>query len=208
MADLRHHHLSGLSAAAWEAAWAPYDADTYQAALSALGPEDVVLDIGAGDLRFAAQAAAVCRRVIAVERNPAVLPPPPWPARVAVVTADAREWPFPAGVTVGVLLMRHCRHYPVYAAKLRAAGCRRLVTNARWGLGVEVVALDAPPQAFDQARGRWYACACGAAGFAPGPPEGLRPEHLWTVVEVAACPACTAGGPATAEGVIIDAPGS
>jgi hypothetical protein len=37
---------STLSAAAWEAMYAPYDQSIYQAVLELLKPEDVVLDIG------------------------------------------------------------------------------------------------------------------------------------------------------------------
>lgn len=53
----------------WEALWAPYDEATYLAALGFLRPSDVVLDIGAGDLRFARRAARLVRTVIAVEQN-------------------------------------------------------------------------------------------------------------------------------------------
>ena len=37
----------------WELHWAPYDPATYQMVLEQLLPDDVVLDIGAGDLRLA-----------------------------------------------------------------------------------------------------------------------------------------------------------
>lgn len=184
----------------WEAAWAPYDETTYAAALSFLRPDDVVLDIGAGDLRFARLAAARARRVIAIERNRSVLPHPHASSpkgrggeegALEVICADALTFPFPRGVTVGVLLMRHCRHYRLYAEKLRAIGCRRLITNARWGMGVEEVRLDAPRAPYRDVHSRWYACACGAAGFAPGPVEAITCESLETVVEVAECPECS-----------------
>ncbi|MBL8059036.1 MAG: hypothetical protein JNK29_20190 [Anaerolineales bacterium] len=193
MADLGAGHLSGLTEAdpAWEAAWAPYDEATYQAALAALRPTDVVLDLGAGDLRFARQAARRCRRVIAIERRlPLLRAAGPWPANLWPVCADLRQWHWPPGVTVGVLLMRHCRRFAEYAAGLRAAGAGRLITNARWGLGVEVIDLEAPRRPFAEAAGRWYACACGAAGFAPGPPGALDEQALDQMVEVRACPRC------------------
>lgn len=182
----------------WEAAWAPYDADTYTAALSFLRPDDVVLDIGAGDLRFARLAAPHVRRVIAIERNRAVLPHPQTSSPAGrggedtldVICADALTFPFPHGVTVGVLLMRHCRRYRLYAEKLRACGCRRLITNARWGMGVEEVRLDALRVPYRNACSQWYACACGAVGFAPGPLEAITPESLEAVVEVVECPEC------------------
>jgi glycerol kinase len=43
----------------WEQLWAPYDESTYQAVLAAIGPEDILLEIGAGDLRLAIRAAAI-----------------------------------------------------------------------------------------------------------------------------------------------------
>ena len=52
---------------------APYDSPTYQAVLDQLGPEDVILDIGAGDLRLARQMARIARKVYAVEINARVL---------------------------------------------------------------------------------------------------------------------------------------
>src|SRR3990172_2227545 len=61
------------SDAEWEAAWAPYDETTYRAALELIRPDDVVLDIGAGDLRFARRAAARARTVIAVEQRAELL---------------------------------------------------------------------------------------------------------------------------------------
>ena len=50
----------------WEATWAAYDEDTYAQALAFVPPGAVVLDIGAGDLRFGpaaggAGAAGLCR---------------------------------------------------------------------------------------------------------------------------------------------------
>lgn len=202
MADLDDPDLSGLSGVgpwpedAWEAAFAPYDEDTYQTALDYLRPADVAVDIGAGDLRFARRAAARCRHVFAIERRPDLirrgLQGEPSPS-LTVICADARVLPFPRSVTVGVLLMRHCRHYRVYTAQLRAAGARRLITNARWGMGVECVDLDQTPAAHAAARG-WYACACGAVGFAPGAAERWDGQMLAPAIEVAECPQC--GGPA------------
>ncbi len=43
----------------WEARWAPYDEATYAAVLAAIRPDDVVLDIGAGDLRLARRMAQI-----------------------------------------------------------------------------------------------------------------------------------------------------
>ena len=54
----------------WEGTWAAYDEDTYAAALALVPPGAVVLDIGAGDLRFARRLAARARLVYAVARRP------------------------------------------------------------------------------------------------------------------------------------------
>jgi len=180
----------------WEHLWAPYDADTYALALSFLRPEDVALDIGAGDLRFARLAAKYVKRVIAVERNASVLLPSParrgagGEGKLQIICADALTLQFPRGVTAGVLLMRHCRHFRAYAAKLRQCGCQRLITNARWGMNVEEINLEAPRQPYAQIQSQWYACECGAVGFAPGPLELINVNSLEQVMEVNACPNC------------------
>lgn len=173
-----------------ENVWAPYDESTYGPALEAIRAEDVVLDIGAGDLRFAVRAAARAKRVIALERQAELIGPGPWPANLAIVTADALMWPFPNGITVGVLLMRHCTHYRAYAERLRAAGAGHLITNARWGMSVEVVDLVAPRRDLAELRACWYACDCGAVGFADGPAEAVTPSALNTTANVSACPHC------------------
>lgn len=189
----------------WEHRWAPYDADTYGLALNFLRPADVVLDIGAGDLRFARLAARQVQRVIAVERNPEILFRTRMNAeehgRVQVICADALTWPFPRGLTVGVLLMRHCRHFREYAAKLRAAGCPRLITNARWGMSVEEVDLAALRQPYAKIHSQWYACECGAVGFAPGPLELIDADSLERVLEVSDCPNCSVRAEALTEDV-------
>lgn len=181
------------TASDWEAQWAPYDEATYRTALDFLEPDDVVLDIGAGDLRFARQAALRVRQVIALERNRGVLEsgPPGDSARLTVVCGDALVWPFPSGITVGVLLMRHCRHFQDYVARLRAVGCRRLITNARWGMDVECVPL-APQTPYWAAPPGWYACSCGAVGFKTTAGEELAAEALDANLSVEDCPACLA----------------
>jgi hypothetical protein len=177
--------------AAWEAMHAPYDPRTYQAVLDRLEPEDVVLDIGAGDLRLARQIAGIVRKVYAVEINVAVLrQADELPANLTSICGDARAMEFPCDVTTGVLLMRHCTFFRLYAEKLRSAGAARLITNARWRMGVEVVDLRVERGPLAAAGMGWYACECGAVGFQPGPAE------LWTVDmdrmvhEVCGCPQC------------------
>jgi len=99
--------------------------------------------------------------------------------------------PTPSGLTTAVLLMRHCRHFRDYLYRLRAAGCRRLVTNARWGMGVECLPL-APQPSFEATPPGWYACACGAVGFKAGLPEELSAGSLAASHSVEDCPACLA----------------
>jgi hypothetical protein len=86
--------------------------------------------------------------------------------------------------------MRHCTHFDLYVQKLQVASCNRLITNARWGSGVEVIDLHAPRLPFDELDIGWYACLCGAAGFKTGPLELLRAETMSSVTEVRKCPHC------------------
>ena len=180
----------------WEAMHAPYDRQTYQAVLDQLEPVDVILDIGAGDLRLARQMARLVRKVYAVEIDPRVLEqayasPGPLPASLIPVCADARALHFPNGITTGVLLMRHCTCFRLYAEKLQKVGAARLITNARWHLGVEVLDLRVERQSFAEAGMGWYACICGGAGFKEGPAEEWTFEMDHFVNEVSGCPRCT-----------------
>jgi SAM-dependent methyltransferase len=178
----------------WEAWWAPYDEATYQAALTFIGPSDIVLDIGAGDLRFARRAADRAQHVIAVERNPALLiQAARFTRRLTVVCADALKTALPRNVNVAVLLMRHCHHFSEYVSRLRAAGCQRLITNARWGMGVECLSLS-PQAVFHKAAPGWYACLCGRVGFKPCPPEWITADMLQRDQSLEDCPACAANG--------------
>lgn len=176
----------------WEAMWAAYDEESYAQTLSFVPSGAVVLDIGAGDLRLARRLAARARWVYAVERQPELLVGSV-PDNVRVICADARQWAFPPGLDAAVLLMRHCTHFALYRRKLEAVGCRRLITNARWGMGVECIDLMQPPRAYDDAALGWYACRCGATGFQAGPPEALTAAALVEVQEVEGCPGCKDG---------------
>jgi hypothetical protein len=199
--------MNGLDS--WEARWAPYSEADYAAVLAAIRPDDVVLEIGAGDLRLARRMTQIARQVIAWEMQPELLAAAedvkrehwlagsedrrawidPVPA-LAVVCTDARSESVPPGVTVAVLLMRHCTHYALYVEKLRAAGCQRLVTNARWGVGVEVIDM-APAAPFASVEIGWYACRrCGATGWAGEDATAVNAATLETVIDVEGCPAC------------------
>ena len=176
----------------WEARWSPYDETTYATVMAAVRPQDVVLDIGAGDLRLARRLALVARHVIAWELQPDLLAraPRPLPANLTPIVTDARIEPVPVGVTVAVLLMRHCQHYALYASKLRAAGCQRLITNVRWRMGVEVVDLGLGVP-FALVEIGWYACRrCGAVGFAGQDVSRVNEAMLNQVTDVEGCPSC------------------
>lgn len=183
------------SDSAWEAIHAPYDQPTYQAVLDQLGPKDVILDIGAGDLRLARQMAMIARKVYAVEINARVLnqaydSPRVLPANLIPICADARALDFPSDITTGVLLMRHCTCFDLYAKKLQKAGATRLITNARWRMSVEVVDLIAQRLSFAEAGMGWYACICGGTGFKEGPAEHWSFEMDRVINEVFNCPQC------------------
>lgn len=181
----------------WEAAFAPYDEDTYRAVLAHIMPHDVVLDIGAGDLRLTRRVAALARRVYAIERDPAVLAQADravWPANFIVICADALETAFPIDVTTALLLMRHCtrEHFAVYRQRLsELPHCRRLITNARWKMDVEVINLRSG-EGYAPDRVGWYACQCGSIGFTPGDPAVIAPQVLAEVIDVVSCPQCGA----------------
>ncbi len=178
----------------WEGWFSPYDGHAHQAVLDQILPDDVVLDIGAGDLRLALRLAQQSRRVYAVEVNPVLVADAltvvglDLPRNLHVICANARDVPVPPGVSVAVLLMRHCRHFRTYVDRLRAAQCQRLVTNARWRTEVETIDLTTPGVAYDELEEGWYACRCGATGYVG---VGARPDA--TPVELEACPACSAG---------------
>lgn len=180
----------------WEALWAPYDEATYAAVLAAVHPADTVLEIGAGDLRLARRLAVRAQRVIAWEVQADVLARAagPLPPNLDARCADARFEPIPPGVTAAVLLMRHCTHYAHYVERLRVAGCRRLITNARWRMGVEVIDLGQGARfaaQFATLGAGWYACRrCGATGFAGDDVSAVTEAVLAAVVDVEGCPAC------------------
>src|SRR5512136_2875431 len=181
----------------WEALWAPYDEPTYQLVLDYVRPDDVVLDIGAGDLRLTRQVAAVARRVYAIERDPAVLAKADrgtWPANLIVICVDALATLFPTDVTAAILLMRHCtqEHFAQIVQRLTTeTQCQRLLTNARWKMDVEEMPIRSGVP-YDPNRMGWYACRCGAVGFTPGDPQGITAQLLADVSEVVNCPTCGA----------------
>jgi hypothetical protein len=179
------------SNAAWEAMYAPYDQPTYQAVLDQLVVQEIILDIGAGDLRLARQMAQVAQKVYAVEINGSLLnQTSPLPGNLIPICADARKLDFPSDLTVGVLMMRHCTCFRLYAEKLRAAGATRLITNARWHMAAEVVNLSVRRLSFAEAAMGWYACLCGGTGFKEGSAVHWSSEMDSITNEVSNCPQC------------------
>jgi len=175
----------------WEGWFSPYDQETYNLILQNIGQEDIVMEIGAGDLRLALRLAQRARRVYAVEVNPLLVGAAlqaigfDLPRNLLVICANALDIAFPDDITVAVLLMRHCQHFGLYVDKLRAAGCQQLLTNARWKSGVESIDLAHPGVPFGEVREGWYACRCGAVGYVG---QGERSDS--PPVEVIDCPAC------------------
>lgn len=191
MADMTATVKPSGAFANWERLWAPHDDQTYHQVLEWLDPADTVLEIGAGDLRLARRMAAKSIGVYAIEVNRTLpVSRTPAPGNLIVIWGDAYRIPFPTGITVAVLLMRHCQGFAALFEKLRYVGCRRLITNARWRVGLEMVNLDRSPIPYPAAGLGWYACSCGATGFKPGPAEALTPQVESAVHEVIDCPAC------------------
>lgn len=182
--------MTSFDEAEWEEMWSAYDEGTYARALEYVPAGSSVLDIGAGDLRLARRMAERARVVYAIEQRLDLLNGPPLPENLIAIGGDARVLPFPRGIDTAVLLMRHCRHFALYREKLAAVGCARLITNARWRMGVECIDLTAAPQHYDDLELGWYACRCGATGFRSGPPDRLSALLADTIFEIDCCPEC------------------
>lgn len=177
----------------WEGWFSPYDEQIYEAVLDHINSEDTVVEVGAGNLRLALRMAGQAQKVYAVEVNPLLLSRAleiiglDLPRNLHVICANALDLPVPPDVTVAVLLMRHCQHFPTYVERLQKAGCQRLLTNARWRTGVEFIDLTVPSMPFEDVHEGWYACRCGATGYVG---TGSQPNA--PPAEVASCPACSA----------------
>ena len=175
----------------WEGWFSPCDNDTSSLILQSIEKGDIVLDLGAGDLRLALQMAERAEMVYAIEVNPILISIAlgeigfDLPRNLCVICANALDIAVPPGVTVAVLLMRHCQHFGEYFDRLTAAGCQRLITNARWKSGVEVIDLTKPRLPFQDVQEGWYACRCGAVGYVG---QGEQPQSA--PVEVSYCPTC------------------
>lgn len=115
----------------WELRWPPYELPTYQQ-IYAIEINRSVLDQGLASFS-------------------------PLPGNLTPILADARSFDFPLNLICAVLLMRHCTHFRLYAEKLRDVGCKRLITNARWGMSVEVIELQSARTSYENIEIGWYA---------------------------------------------------
>jgi SAM-dependent methyltransferase len=178
----------------WEWMWAPYDAPTYQLILDQINSQDIVLEIGAGDLRLSRKIAQIAKKVYALELNQLLLErsSDDLAANLETINGDARMVSFPNDITVAVLLMRHCTHFSLYFDKLRECGCQRLITNARWGMNVETINLESPRGSYQNLQIGWFACRCGNRGFKTGPAQLLTEAVADQVWELDSCPLCRA----------------
>jgi hypothetical protein len=178
----------------WEFCWAPYDEQTYARVLMWIHPDDIILDIGAGDFRLSERMALIARMVYGIEIQQNLFPLEAAAPNLVRIHSDARIFPFPSEISVGILLMRHCRHFRLYADKLKMAGARKLITNARWGMGVEAIDLEKKREKYASIDLGWYACWCGSVGFKPGLAESITPEVDRYIHEVVDCPSCQSTG--------------
>ena len=172
--------------------WAPYDSQIYQLVLEQLSAGDIVLEIGAGDLRLSREIARRTKRVYAIEQNETLLErySRRLPTNIHLIAGDARYTPFPNGITMAVLLMRHCTHFALYFDKLQSGTCSKLITNARWGMNVETIDLEARRPSYRSLDIGWFACRCGQRGFKPGPPQEITEVIENRIWEVGSCPSC------------------
>ena len=179
----------------WEGMWAPYDEPTYSAVLEQIRDDDIVLEIGAGDLRLAKRIAQRAAKTIAIERRSELVGNPGFDLldNCQVIIADARRIPFPKDISVAVLLMRHCASLAEYWNELKRTRCQKLITNARWRVGIETIDLTIDRVLFESVRLGWYACRCGGTGFVPGEAEQITDRILNRTWEVGGCPACQTG---------------
>lgn len=116
----------------------------YQDMLSKLKPDDILCDMGAGDLRFGLMASEICKKIYAIELSPHILSMAlkiikhRLPRNLIVICADWRYFPIPNDVTVVSCLVNiNCADIPI---KLWERNNRRVY----WGVtsSKEVILLS------------------------------------------------------------------
>lgn len=96
--------------------WFLPEVTNYDDCLSKLNPDDVVFDVGAGDLRFDLIMAEKVRKVYAVEINPKILAGAlriigyDMPENLTVICGNAFTMELPGDVTAVTCLMIHRKH--------------------------------------------------------------------------------------------------
>lgn len=181
-------HLQGLDE--WEALFYSNES-LYQGVLEEVSSDDIILDIGAGDLSLSFLLSRKVKEVYAIEVNPLIVSKAlegigyDLPVNLYVICGNALKFEFPKKISVAILLMRHCQHFKAYFEKLKETNCKKLITNARWKSGFEVIDLNGPRIPFSKLKEGWYACECGMVGYKG---EGNFADS--TPVEVSDCPHC------------------
>lgn len=90
--------------------------DNYQDCLSRLDPNDIVFDIGAGDLRFDLMMSRKVKKVYAIEINPSILSyaldiiDNNMPTNMNVICGNGFTYPIPEDVNTITCLMIHREH--------------------------------------------------------------------------------------------------
>lgn len=99
----------------WEVFFVP-EVTNYNDCLSKLNPDDIVFDVGAGDLRFDLVMAEKVMKVYAVEINPKILASSlriigyDLPENLVVICGNAFDMELPGDVTAVTCLMIHRKH--------------------------------------------------------------------------------------------------
>ncbi len=100
----------------WEIFFCPEKKENYHIFLKNLSEEDVVFDIGAGDLRFDLIMSQKIKKIYAIEINPTILGRAlqvvgyDLPENIIAICADAFQMDLPLDATVITCLMRHRQH--------------------------------------------------------------------------------------------------
>lgn len=103
-------HRHGMKG--WEIFFMPEECN-YESCMTQLSKDDVVFDVGAGDLRFDLMMADKVKKVYAVEINPTILASAlriigyDLPVNLTVICGNAFEMELPSDVTVVTCLMIH-----------------------------------------------------------------------------------------------------
>lgn len=103
----------------WECFFVPEDF-FYDDVLKKVHPDDVIFDVGAGDLRFDLMLSEKVKKVYAIEINPTILSPAlriiglDMPKNLIPICANAFEMELPSDVTLITSLMIHRSHdFPI-----------------------------------------------------------------------------------------------